>query len=452
MKKILLLSIILSTFYANAQVLSYADQAVLFSKSDYLGTARYMGLSGAFGALGGDLTAIEVNPAGLGVFNKNMSAASLTYRNTDINSNFYGTQIYNSDDYFDFSQAGGVMVFNNYKNSGFKKFNLGFNYNIVKDFSNNYATTGNSGVPEFVDDPWLNYDNDDTNNIYYTNVDNQYFENYTSGYHSNFTFSFATQYEDLLYLGATMAFHYLNFNQNTYYEELNNDGNSNTLDAYNWQGLSTYSNGFNFGIGAILKPIQSVRLGVSYQSPIWYNLSERYIEDLDIVVSNDPETYIERSDPNYFDYELKTPAKLTGSLALVFGKYGLVSMDYIYQDYSKIRLQPSSAFIDDNNYISTDLTSTSSYRIGTEWRLKMLSFRGGYRMIQDPYKDSSSSFDTTGYSLGLGIKFSRNISVDFAYDKSTYDDQYYFLNIPGVNPSNLAFEDSRFTSTFSINF
>ena len=46
-----------------SQVLSYSDQAVLFSSEDMLGTARYMGMSGAFGALGNDLTSIEINPA-----------------------------------------------------------------------------------------------------------------------------------------------------------------------------------------------------------------------------------------------------------------------------------------------------------------------------------------------------------------------------------------------------
>ena len=73
------------------------------------------------------------------------------------------------------------MVFSDkiYGNPDFKKMSFGFNYNVIKDFNNNYAVEGNSGVPDFVDDPYLNYDDNDFNNVYYDYVDNQFFLNYT---------------------------------------------------------------------------------------------------------------------------------------------------------------------------------------------------------------------------------------------------------------------------------
>ena len=63
MKKLYFFTLLLCTIFTNAQSLSYSDIAVLFSTDDNLGTARYMGLSGAFGALGGDMTAVDINPA-----------------------------------------------------------------------------------------------------------------------------------------------------------------------------------------------------------------------------------------------------------------------------------------------------------------------------------------------------------------------------------------------------
>ncbi len=452
MKKILLFSLILATLALNAQTLSYTDQAVLFSTDDNYGTARFVGMSGAFGALGGDMTAVDINPAGLAVFEYGEFSTTLSYRDTKIKTSFYGNTINNSDDYFRFSQIGGVLALNTYGNSDWNKFAFGFNYNIIKDFDNNFVTEGNSGVPDFVDDPFLNYDNDDTNDVFYTNVDNQLFGSFTSGINDRFSFSFATQYKELLYLGASVAFQNINYYQNTIYEEANNDGNGNTLDAFNEQILSTYGNGFNFGLGAILKPTQNVRIGASYQSPIWYNISERFQEYLDIIVSNNSELFIERFDPNFFDYKLKTPSKLTGSFAYVFGNVGLVSLDYIYQNYKNTKLQPSSAFIDENQDLANGLKNTSSFKLGTEWRYKILSFRGGYRFIQSPYKNSDSSFDITGYSFGLGIKFTHNVKIDFAYDNSTNSDQYQFLNIDGVQPAELDFDNNRFTSTLVVNF
>jgi hypothetical protein len=468
MKKILLFIFILTTLISKAQTLSFSDQAVLFSTEDNYGTARYVAMSGAFGSLGGDMTAVDINPAGLAVFSVPQFSTSFSYRNTKVNSSFYGNNINTSDDYFRFSQIGGVLTLANYSNSDFKKFTLGFNYNLIKDFNNNFVTEGNSGNAFFNEDPYLNYDNNPNNDVFYNNVDNQFFGSFISGINDRFSFSFATQYKDLLYLGASLAFQHINFFQSTTYEELNNDGNGNLLDAFNDQTLSTYGNGFNFGLGAILKPTQNLRIGASFQSPIWYNLSEQFIVNsfstdpnepygwvdgyLDIILSNDSEIFQNATNPNIFNYELRTPSKFTGSLSYVFGNSGLISFDYIFQNYSNTRLQPSSAFIDENQDLSNGLKNTSSFKIGTEWRYKLLSFRGGYRLIQDPYKHSNSSFDITGYSLGLGIKFSPSVRLDFAYDHSSNSDEYQFLNINGVEPAELDYKNDRFTSTLVIGF
>jgi len=468
MKKILLFTFIFTVFISNAQTLSFTDQAVLFSSDDNYGTARYVAMSGAFGALGGDMTAVEINPAGLAVFSIPQFSTSMSLRNANTKSSFYGNTLNTSDDYFRFSQIGGVLTLANYTNSDWKKFTLGFNYNLVKDYNNNFIAEGNSGIPFFVEDPYLNYDRDPSNDIFYDNVDNQFFGSFISGSNDKFSFSFASQYKELLYLGASLTFHNINFFQTTTYEELNNDGNGNLLDAFNDQSLSTYGNGFNFGLGAILKPIENLRVGVSYQSPIWYNLSESFIVNsfpndpnepygwvdgyLDIIVSNDSETFQNFTNPNFFDYELKTPSKFTGSLAYVFGNIGLISFDYIFQNYTNTKLQPSSAFIDENQDLANGLKNTSSFKLGTEWRYKLLSFRGGYRMIQNPYKNFDSSFDVTGYSFGLGIKFTPSVKLDFAYDNASNSDEYRFLNVDGAEPVELDYSNDRFTSTLVISF
>lgn len=439
-------------FSAFAQVMSYSDQAVLFSSEDQLGTARFMGMSGAFGALGNDMTAIETNPAGVAVYSGSEFTSSLAYRDSKINSSFYGTSVNNTDDYFRFSQIGGVATWDTFGNPDIFKFAMGFNYSVIKDYSNNYFTEGNSGIPEFEDDPFLNYDDDPDNDVFYSNVEDQAFSNYTSGMNDRFTFSFGTLYKERLYLGASMAFHNINFYQNTVYQELNNDGRDDFLDAYNNQTLSTYGNGFNFGIGAIILPTDNLRIGASYQSPIWYNLSERYNEYLDIVLSNTNELYVESYDPNYYDYKLKTPSKFNGSLAYVFGSVGLISFDYTYQNFRNTTLQPSSAFIDENQDLSDGLRNTSTFKIGTEWRYNIFSIRGGYRLVESPYKDAESSYDLSGYSLGLGIRFSRLIGLDFAYDRATFEDQYSFLSIPGVDPARLDVTNTRFISTLLITF
>lgn len=73
-------------------------------------------------------------------------------------------------------------------------------------------------------------------------------------------------------------------------------------------------------------------------------------------------------------------------------------------------------------------------------------------MTESPYRNDDSTFDITGYSLGLGIQFNRLVKLDFAYDNSSYSDQYRFLNLDGVNPANIDINNDRFITTFSISF
>jgi long-subunit fatty acid transport protein len=143
-----------------------------------------------------------------------------------------------------------------------------------------------------------------------------------------------------------LNFYYLDFYQTANYSEFNNDGNNNTLDAYVDQYLEDYGDGFSFSLGVIVKPIENLRIGASYKSPIWYDISEMYIEDLEINLSNTSDTYYEYGNPNYFDYDLNTPSELTGSLAYIFGKNGLISFDYIYKDFQNTELKPTGDFID----------------------------------------------------------------------------------------------------------
>ncbi|MBD5204411.1 MAG: TonB-dependent receptor, partial [Bacteroidales bacterium] len=45
-----------------------ATDVIPLTQSDLKGTARFMSMGGAFGALGGDLSTLSQNPAGIGVY------------------------------------------------------------------------------------------------------------------------------------------------------------------------------------------------------------------------------------------------------------------------------------------------------------------------------------------------------------------------------------------------
>ncbi|MEZ4840639.1 MAG: outer membrane protein transport protein [Flavobacteriaceae bacterium] len=452
MKRIIfLLGGLLSSLVINAQAISYTDAAVLFSSDDNNGTARYNGMSGAFGALGGDMSAVEINPAGLAIFKDTEFSTTVGLRNTDIMSNFYGTTNSNDDSYFNLHQVGGALVFNS-RHSNWSKVAIGFNYTLLKDFENSYIVEGNSGISEFYSDPYLNDDGIPDNDVYYDFVDGQFFGNYTSGKNERFTFSLAAQYNDNLYLGFSLITHNLDFYQNALFEESNNDGNGNLLDASLLQELYSYGEGVGFGFGFITKPSHNIRFGLSYQTPVWYSLTDEFVEDLEISVSNNANLYTENSGVSVYDYKFNSPAKYTGSFAYVFEKQGLFSIDYTLKGYKNAKLKPTNEFINENDTFNNYMKNTSSVRIGGEWRVDNVSLRGGYHFEENPYKDALDSDNITGYSLGVGFKFRGNTKLDLAYQRSENTDVYGFLNIDGVAPAELDITNDKFTATLVIGF
>ena len=89
------------------------SDAMRYSQDHLNGTARYRAMGGAFGALGGDFSALNVNPAGSAVFNNNQMSLTLNNYNTQNISNYFGTTTTENNIAFDLNQIGGVFVFNN---------------------------------------------------------------------------------------------------------------------------------------------------------------------------------------------------------------------------------------------------------------------------------------------------------------------------------------------------
>lgn len=449
MKKILFFSSLFISFISQAQIISSTDAAVLFSGDEHYGTARFEALSGAFGALGGDLSAAEINPASLGIFLNNESALTLSLRKTKINTSFYNNSLKNNDQFFNFSQAGGVLTFKINDKSNWRRVALGFNYAIVNDFSNSFIMEGNSGTPDFLEDPYLNYDSNNSNDIFYDHVDGQSFINTTQGLNDKFSFNIAADYNDKLYYGFSMTTYSLNYTQIADLAESNNDGSGNSLDASLIQTLQTSGSGFSIGMGIIARPANAIRLGLSYRSPIWYALTDIYSDDLQINVSNNANAFSDVTD-GIFDYKLTTPSTLTGSFAVLFGKAGFLSLDYTYKDYQNIKLRPTASYITENQEMSNNLRGTSQLRIGTEWRFDMVSIRGGYSYEQNPYNDSLKSEDLTGYSFGLGFYIGNRSKLDFAYTNTKQTQPYAFLQ--ASDAGNLNIDNNRITATVVIGF
>ncbi len=444
-KLVFLIGGILSSLAINAQVLNYNQAGILFTSDDNNGTARYNAMGGAFGALGGDISGVDINPAGLAVFKKTQFSGTLGVFNNDIISNFYGNSIETNDSKLDLTQFGGVLVLNGSRHAGARKVAVGFNYSRSKDFDSSWSSRGSSGFAPITDF----YDPD----LLYPNAEEQTFRNFTSGSNDKLVITFASQPNDKLYIGAAVTTHNLDFYQSTVAEEFNSDNDGNTFDVNAAEELAIVGNGVSFNVGLIAKPSQEVRLGVAYQSPTWYELSEESIVQEDQLFFNDqldPSTG--SASRSVFDYRLTTPSRLTGSFAYLFGKEGLISFDYTYKNFKNIELRPGNEFVNENQNFTNDLRATSQFKVGAEWRIDNVSLRGGYLFEESPYEDAIDTDHITGYSFGVGFKLNGGMKVDLAYQNRTNTDVYNFLNTDGADPVELDINNDKITATLVFTF
>ncbi len=336
-KKILAYSLLLLPVSVMAQS---AFDIYQFSQREMRGTARYMSMAGAFGALGGDLSAINLNPGGIGIYRS--SDVGITF-DFDIGSTTTesGNSSVATDRFKFYCNNAGYVGALRLDSEIMPNINWGFTYNRAASFNRHYrgtinnlsgsfsnymaGVTAGSGVS--LDD--LTYDSYykgfnpylDGNagwmdilayNSFMTNaVDNSIqglwgdgtkgaatFETFESGGIDDFTFNFGGNVANTLYWGMSLGISSIEHNLDTYYgENLQNAYVSVTYndptDGNDYEeirrgvadyGVHNYSRttgtGVNFNLGVILKPINELRLGFAFHTPTYYSLRNEYYADV----------------------------------------------------------------------------------------------------------------------------------------------------------------------------
>src|SRR5690606_40522853 len=107
------------------------------------GTARFRSMSGAFGALGGDMSAVSITPAGSAIFTNSHASASLSSLTINNDVNYFNGSNSTSESKFDLNQAGAAFVFeNSNENGAWKKFVLSVAYDKTSNFEDNWVASG----------------------------------------------------------------------------------------------------------------------------------------------------------------------------------------------------------------------------------------------------------------------------------------------------------------------
>ena len=128
-------------FIANYSYAQGEVEALKYSRNELYGTARSMAMGNAFGALGGDITGVSINPAGIAVYRSSEVVGTLGFQQNTANVGDIDKKVND----FNLHNLGFVGYFP-LRNDVMPMINFGFSYNKQKTFNNDINGVGNAAT------------------------------------------------------------------------------------------------------------------------------------------------------------------------------------------------------------------------------------------------------------------------------------------------------------------
>ena len=451
------------------------------------GTAREQAIGGAMGSLGGDISANYVNPAGLGFYKTGevIISPGWTFNNPHTS---YLTNNTKSPSSNNFLIGTSGLVYGWGDDNGTTAISLAvsrsadFNGHISYQGKNNYSSGAEAYAEEFnnsgltidqaLAEPGLSYG---TRSALYTYLidtpsgglgpaivqpDNvlkaggqigQSTNILSSGGITEIVLGVAGSTHEKWYLGLSLGFPIVNYEQNTQYTETDLSGNANNnFGSYTYsEYYSSKGAGVNGRLGAIFRPNLNWRIGLAVHTPTFYSLTDKVTASM---VTN-TEGYagvksvqsgtldLAANSGNSFDYDLQTPWHIVLSGSYIFpgqvtkGKMGFITADAEYVTITSSRFsfpldengnQPDNSYFDPlNNTVKSYYKNTFNFRLGGEYKMDELAFRIGGSYTLNPYSSSQLKANRTTVGGGVGYR-KKGIVIDLTYVESISND----VNIP----------------------
>lgn len=430
-----------------------AFNAYDLSQSDLRGTARFMSMAGAFGALGGDLSTLNHNPAGIGVYRSSEIGITLDIdaEKSDVdgqtdskthaycpNFGYIGAIRLDSDvmPFFQWGISyGRIASFDRTYHGGFGDLGSSMsNYAANRAYGYSPETLGQSTSYNPYNQSYADWMSILSFNSYIINsvggmsqYNGLYNEGETfgdaqfavrqRGYVDEYAINFGGNIMNTVYWGLGFGITDIDMKEEAFYDEqlsdariAKNEGMGNQMATGNaYYALSNFrrvsGSGFNVKVGAIVKPINEFRFGLAVHTPTYYDLNEKY--DASIYYSygtpsNIPDgtAYTDFAD---YDWKLRTPWKMIVSAAGVFGGRFILSGDYEFAAYDNMRISD----YDGNEYKDATLEIKDYFkpmhtvRLGAEYRVTpQFSLRAGFATstsaVDKVVKDGDIEVYTTG--------------------------------------------------------
>jgi len=468
------------------------SDALRYSQTAPAGTARTLGMGGAFSAVGGDMAAGASNPAGLGVFRRSVFQYSPNFRMANTTSDYLGNSGTGNTSGVGMSSWG--FAFNtcsNGKKRALRSLTIGIGQNQLANYQRDVNASGyntQSSITDFfanqanssgiADQNTLAYAAYNTYLInpvadqgggrYFGAVQNgndptrtlpngdphvrgtqQNIAQYEKGRNNEWFFGAGANISDILFVGATVGMQSLSYGRtfdysekdinnthNYYVDSVSNSGgyplefNFNSM-TYN-ETLSATGTGVNMKVGAILMPAKFFRIGASIQTPTMFSMNEKYSYQL----TNDASSYsgslgtLDTTISGVYDYRLTAPYKATLGAMLLFGKLGFLSADVEMTDYSTASFKSN---YNDQPFVTANKNIQNLFQPVTNYRLGA-EVRFDQLRLRAGYAQYGTPFTATGntYLQADGSKPVLNTASQFITGGIGMKTDKFFLDMAYV--------------------
>jgi hypothetical protein len=495
-------------FIGSIGIAQSANDVLRFSAVQTSSTARSLGAGNAMSVLGGDFSGISINPAGLAGFRSSDLTVSFGYSSHNSDAKINLPNMLNNEqaaNKFTFNNVGLVLASQPYsEGSNWKTTNFAVGLNKLANFNRDIYYQGdlpgsivtrfkklanNGQIDAFGNDLAI-----ETGALYDPKVVNgktEYFSDFdlpqnanatlsrsqsirTSGYVNELVFAYAGNYKEKVSIGATIGIPFAKYEVNNSYNEVNKDKRSNfPFNSLNFQdNYILDGTGVNLKIGAIVRPIPMLRLGLAVHTPTVYNFSDNSVAIMkyNYGSSTGDKEFTATSPNRNIQYTLATPWKFIGSAGVVFGKNGFLTAEIEHVNYAGGRLrfeqtdtisaveqQELKQFENEiNDDVKSTLQSAINVRLGGEFAYDVFRLRAGVNIL-----GATQQFNNTPqqvYTLGAGVR-GQSVFFDLAYSylKQSFGYQPYIAGlanpqIPNQDAVSVTTQRHNFVATLGFKF
>lgn len=476
MKKFLLSLCSLSCLYIS--IAQIPEDVLRNSYYPQHGSARNLSIGGAMGSLGGDINALYVNPAGLGLYKTREIVISPGFVFNNNKSDFRGNSMSAKKSGFDIGTSGVVIGFNT-PHSKWANQTFSFGINQVANFNNIVSYKGSNNLSSYSEqfaeqfsqsgldfDPALNnprfaYGTAPALSTYLVDT----FRNSSNGIDIKglpefllekgialdqektietrggiyeLALGYAANMDDKLYLGGSIGIPIVNYERFTKFRESDPSGDGdNNFNFFEFNDyLTTKGFGVNAKLGLIYKPKEFIRLGLALHTPTFYSLTDR--ESTDLTADTEGYEDLRSSNSSEFTgdqqgktlYTATTPFKAILSGSYVFREVNdtrkqraFISADIEYIGYGGSNFKADGEVVtsEDQQYykdlkqvVNDYYKGAFNFRLGGELKFNTIMFRLGGAYYSSPYKDKELKSSIMQATGGLGYR-NYGMFIDLAY-------------------------------------